>query len=130
MLPQAPRVTIGAVIVRDLNEKVTLPPSVWGGLRRYAIKPQDVAQLALVLNAGLLPQLRDAPGFIGYHVIDGGGGRILSLSSWTDRASAEASDTETAGWMKTNLADIVLTAPEVIFGETRVQLARPTAART
>ncbi len=129
-MPQAPRVTIGAVIVRDLNEKVTLPPSVWGGLRRYAIKPQDVAQLALVLNAGLLPQLRDAPGFIGYHVIDGGGGRILSLSSWTDRASAEASDTETAGWMKTNLADIVLTAPEVIFGETRVQLARPTAART
>ena len=80
----------------------------------------DPAELARRVRDEFLPIVRDVPGFIGYYVVDGGGGKIASITVCTDAAGVEESNSRAASWVQERLAELVSDGPNVIAGDTVV----------
>ena len=125
LLPNPPQVTIGAVSIREIKENVR--PS-YGVMRRYKFNPGDVAEVTRRVREGLVPQITSAPGFAIYTVLDAGEGVVVSLSAFTDRASAEASTQQALAWAREHLGSFHPQPPQVISGEIKVRAARAGAA--
>lgn len=86
-------------------------------IRRYqgVIDTAEVARRAVEEFA---PQLRDAPGFQGYWVVDAGGGVLATISVFESEAAAEESTSAAATWVQENLAHKVPNPPQVTKGDT------------
>ena len=125
LLPNPPQVTIGEVSIREIKENVR--PS-YGVMRRYKFNPGDVAEVTRLVREGLVPQITSAPGFGIYTVLDAGEGVVVSLSAFTDRASAEASTQQALAWAREHLGSFHPQPPQVISGEIKVREARAAAA--
>ncbi|WP_165838990.1 antibiotic biosynthesis monooxygenase [Roseicella frigidaeris] len=82
-------------------------------IRRFSSTgaPEEIAQR---IRQGLLPSLRQAPGFRAYYVarVDGGGG-IVSATIFEDEAAADRATEQVLAWTAANLADLVTGAPVV-----------------
>jgi hypothetical protein len=74
-------------------------------IRRFRTM-KEMDEVARHAMAGLAPVLKDAPGFIGYHVFreDRGGGGSITL--FESREAAEAAHERALGWIRDNLADL------------------------
>src|SRR5919204_1933044 len=125
LLPNPPQVTIGEVSIREIKENVR--PG-YGVMRRYKFNPGDVAEVTRRVREGLVPQITSAPGFGIYTVLDAGEGVVVSLSAFTDRASAEASTQQALAWAREHLGSFHPQPPQVISGEIKVREARSAAA--
>ena len=75
----------------------------------------DVNDLARRAEEGILPVLREQPGFQAYSVAEGDG-QILSLSVWDTRSDAEAGNAAVSDWVAANMGD-ELDLKEVRFAE-------------
>jgi len=64
----------------------------------------DAHELASRAEQGILPILREQPGFQGYSVSQGDG-QIFSLSAWDTKSDAEAGNAAVASWVAANMAD-------------------------
>lgn len=75
------------------------------------------------VREGLLPMLRQTPGFRAYYAarIDGGGG-VFSVSVFDTREAMLATNAEALGWAGTTLADLLTGAPEVTTADVKVHL--------
>jgi hypothetical protein len=83
-------------------------------VRRYTTSgPTSV--IVRIVTEGFVPIIRDAPGFIAFYVVDGGGGTLASVSIFTDQAGADASNRMAAGYIAENLASR-LTLQDVVAG--------------
>ena len=80
----------------------------------------DAAELARRVREEFLPIVRDVPGFVGYYVVDGGNGKIASVTVCQDAAGVEESNRRAASWVKERLAELVTGGPDVIAGDTVV----------
>jgi hypothetical protein len=78
---------------------------------------QQMQELTRRVREEFLPIMRQVPGFVGYYVIDGGGGRLATISVFQDRAGADESVRRAAEWVKANMPQLVPNAPQVIAGE-------------
>jgi len=86
-------------------------------IRRYHMKqPGQTTEVTRRVQQGLVPILSGQPGFVSYSIIDAGADVELSISTYTDRAAAEAANRAAASWVSENLADLV-GAPEITMGE-------------
>ena len=121
LLPDPPRVTSGEASIREVNEGVRLG---YGVMRRYQFKPGDVAEVTRLVREGLVPRIASAPGFAIYTVLDAGDGEAISLSGFTDRASAEASSRQTLAWVREHLGSFHPEPPQVIGGEIKLRHTR------
>jgi hypothetical protein len=125
LLPNPPQVTTGEVAIREVKENVQPGYLV---MRRYTFNPGDVAEVTRLAREGLVPQITSAPGFGIYTVLDAGEGVVVSLSAFTDRASAEASTQQALAWAREHLGAFHPQPPQVISGEIKVREARAAAA--
>ena len=91
-------------------------------IRSYRVKAGKADELIQKVQAGFVPLISSSPGFIGYYVVDGGNGRLASISVFQDKAGAEESNRKAADWVASNIADLVEGPPEVISGDTRVDV--------
>jgi hypothetical protein len=75
------------------------------------------------VREGLLPTLRQEPGFRAYYAapIDGGGG-VFSVSVFDDREAMLAANAHALDWAASNLADLPTGAPEVTTADVKVHL--------
>ena len=80
----------------------------------------DAAELTRRVQDEFVPILRDLPGFVGYYVVDGGDGKIASITVCQDRAAVDASTQKAASWVKERLAELITSGPEVLMGDTTV----------
>jgi hypothetical protein len=69
------------------------------------------------VNEEFLPRVRQMPGFLGYYVVDGGDGTLVSVSLFEDRAGAEESTRAATGWVRERLGHLIKTAPVISTGE-------------
>jgi hypothetical protein len=99
----------GAVVWRRRAE-------MYSTVRRYE-GVTDSAEAARRVADGFIPLLKTIPGFVSYYFIDAGAGVMASVSVFEDRAGAEASNDQAAGWVADNLADLVTSPPTVTPGE-------------
>jgi Antibiotic biosynthesis monooxygenase len=116
LVPTAPEVTGGAVLVRHVK---TGEQPAHGVMRRYEGAVGSLADLAGRTERGFVPLLKDVPGFASYTMIDAGGGTLVTLSAFRDRAGADASTQKAAAWIKANMAHLLPNPPEVTTADIR-----------
>ncbi len=87
-------------------------------IRRYQLMGSGSADEVLQrVTEGFIPIIKDAPGFLAYYAVDGGGGTVASVSIFEHRAGAEESTRMAADWVRENLAAMLPSRPEIIEGE-------------
>jgi hypothetical protein len=88
-------------------------------VRKYAGKGGLLDRLAPRVRDGLVPILRQAPGFRSYCCFASEDGHIVSVSAFDDRPTAEAANAKVREWVGANLRDALPDPPEVLAGEVR-----------
>jgi len=85
-------------------------------VRRYdgATDPAEAARRA---QEGLVPLIRQVPGFVAYYAVDAGGGEIVSISVFEDQAGSEEPTKIAADFVRENLAPLLPNPPQVTAGE-------------
>jgi hypothetical protein len=115
-----PRVTTGEWLVRHVDEKVRAD---YGIMRRFETDPADVDKSVQQVRDGLVPLLSAMPGFASYGLLlEAGRDRGVTLSAFADRATAEAANKESLGWVKEHLAGSKIL--EVITGDIKIRLQK------
>jgi hypothetical protein len=98
---------------------------MYGVVRRYKVDPANFDEIVQRGQAGLVPLISGAPGFVSYRVLQADNGDLISVSFFEQRGQAEDSARTVAGWVKENLAHLVPSAPEVTAGEARMREVNP-----
>jgi hypothetical protein len=91
-------------------------------IRRYAAGAQ-ADEVARRVGEGLVPVLKQQPGFRAYYAFVGDDGRPVSVSVVDGRAAAIAANERTREWVAANMADLVPDPPEIIMGDMLVDAA-------
>ena len=86
-------------------------------VRQY--KTNSAEELIRRMNKNLVPLIRKAPGFIGYHCISAGNGVWASISIFDTETNAEGSNRMTADWAKKN-ERLLLGPPDITAGEVAI----------
>jgi hypothetical protein len=93
---------------------------MYASIRRY--KTTSVDELIRRVQAGFLPLISNAPGFVAYYGVDAGDGVVASVSIFETQAGAEESNRLAAEWVKGNIAMLVAGTPEITVGEVAAHL--------
>jgi hypothetical protein len=86
-------------------------------IRKYAGKGGLMDRLAPPVRDGLVPLLKQAPGFRGYCAFASEDGHVVSVSVFDDRDTAVRATDQVRGWVQSNLRDLLPDPPEVLAGE-------------
>jgi hypothetical protein len=95
---------------------------MYGVVRRYT-SPSDLAPTINEKRANLEQTMRGIPGFVAYYLVNQGDA-IATVTICQDRAGTEESLRRAAEWIKTNVPDAGLSAPEVTQGEVLVSIGQ------
>lgn len=74
----------------------------------YKIKPGAADEILRGAQSGMLPIFRQQPGFIAYEGVVTGNEEVVSISTWESAEQAQAAVQVAAGWVKENLAGLVV----------------------
>jgi hypothetical protein len=99
-------------------------------IRHYQVDPASVEEIIRRVQTTFTPVIRRAPGFVAFYAVDGGEGRITSISIFEDKAGAEASVPLAAEHIRQHLAGLFPTPPQLVAGEVRVAEHTSSGART
>jgi hypothetical protein len=90
---------------------------MYATVRRYD-GVSDVREATRRVNEGFIQIVREIPGFVAYYWVDAGGGVMISVSVFQDRASAEESNARASDYVRENLASVLPNPPQITAGET------------
>ena len=85
-------------------------------IRKFA-NVRSVSEAARRAESGIGQMLKQAPGFRGYYVFDGGNGVCGSVTLFESRAEALAANEKALAWIKASLTDILDGEPELTSGD-------------
>src|SRR4029078_4745961 len=71
----------------------------------YDMGKGNFRELAGIAEEGILPLLRDAPGFVDYGLVDAGDNTVVEVSIWETRQDARKPTRAAAKWIKDHVAD-------------------------
>ena len=91
-------------------------------IRKYAGKGGLMDRLAPQVRDGLVPLLRQAPGFRSYCALASEDGHLVSVSAFDDRSSADAANDKVREWVAATMREALPDPPEVLAGEVRREL--------
>ena len=84
----------------------------------------DVDPLVQTVQEELVERVKTIEGFVGYYMIDGGDGTVISITLGEIEEAVEASTAQTQHWVVERAAHLVKGAPDVTAGEVRVRAER------
>lgn len=90
---------------------------MYAAIRRYNAFDGAAATIATRVNEEFLPRIRQMPGFVGYYVVNGGDGTLVSVSLFESRAGADESTRMATAWVHERLGHLIKTAPVISTGE-------------
>ena len=96
---------------------------MYATVRRYE-GVSDVREATRRVNEGFIQIVRDIPGFVAYYWVDAGGGVMISVSVFQDRASADQSNARAADYVRENLTAVLPNRPQITAGEVVAHTAR------
>ena len=91
-------------------------------VRRY--RTSDIDSLVAKVEDEFVEKVKGVDGFVGYYVIDGGGGDVVSVTVGETADAVEESTRLASDWTGSTVADLLQGAPEVVSGEVRVRAER------
>ena len=84
----------------------------------------DVDPLVQAVQEEVVERVKTIEGFVGYFMIDGGDGTIISITLGEIEEAVEASNVVAQHWVVERAAHLVERAPDVTAGEVRVRAER------
>ena len=87
----------------------------------------DAEEIRRRVEEEFIPIVGDIPGLISYYIVDGGDGRLSSITICEDRSGIEESTQRAADWVHDRLSSLITSGPEVMMGEVTFEHS---AART
>lgn len=90
---------------------------MFGAIRSITLKPGATEEYVRRVTAGAIPIMREMDGFKAFYVVAGAGGKLTSLSLFTNKTAAETSTRTLMPWIKENLAPLLTSMPEAVDGE-------------
>jgi hypothetical protein len=91
-------------------------------VRRYE-GVTDPKEAGRRVSEGFVPLISQVPGFVAYYWVDAGGGVMVSISVFQDRAGAEESNRRAAEFVRERLAPLLPNPPQITAGEVVAQKA-------
>lgn len=89
---------------------------MYASIRRYKTSPGAAPELAKRVQAGFVPIIGAAPGFVAYYAVDADSDVVASISIFQDQAGADASNHMAAEWVKGNLVELMAGPPDITVG--------------
>jgi heme-degrading monooxygenase HmoA len=86
-------------------------------IRRYRGIGATTEQMVPKATKGLVPILRQSPGFVAYCVIEGDDADLHSISVFDSREAANAAYDKVRAWVQGNLSEWIRSPPEIMQGE-------------
>lgn len=91
-------------------------------VRTYRVT--DVDALVTKVEGEFVSQVKEIDGFVGYYLVDGGDGTVVSITVG-DTAEAVQASTKAAGeWVRQSVPELIEGPPQVVAGEVRVRAER------
>jgi quinol monooxygenase YgiN len=98
---------------------------MFASVRRYRLEAGSIDDLLHLVDTDFAESVQEMEGFIEYQVLECGNGEIVTISTFRDRRSAEASMEMAADWVRDTLAArFDLTRLEAFVGEVAVSRAK------
>lgn len=93
-------------------------------IRRYRVSGGSMDELLHEVDTGFAELIQEMDGFIAYECLDCGSGTLITISTFRDRAAAEASTEAAAQWVRANLPEhYKIERLEAVTGELAVSRA-------
>lgn len=87
----------------------------------------DAGEIRRLVEEEFIPIVGDIPGLISYYIVEGGEGKLSSITICEDRSGIEESTQRAGDWVRDRLSSLITSGPEVMMGEVTFER---TAART
>ena len=95
-------------------------------IRRYKVDRANTDEIIRRAEAGFIPLISAAPGFVSYRIAVADDGDLMTVSVFEDQAGADESVRLAAGWVREHLAALLPHPPEVISGRVLRREVEPT----
>jgi hypothetical protein len=110
----------GEIVISRATPELVAPERQDGGaryasIRRYRV-PGDVGRLLHNVDASFADRVAALDGFLGYRVIDCGGGELLTVSLFRDSSTAAVSDELAARFVNDELGDLRVARTDTVGG--------------
>jgi hypothetical protein len=89
---------------------------MYATMRRYE-GVTDATEAGWQVKEAFLPVIADIPGFVAYYWVDAGGGVMISLSVFQDKAGAEESNRKATEVVLDTLVSLLPKPPQITVGE-------------
>ena len=89
-------------------------------VRRYRLGAGTLAGLSARVDEGFAPLISEAPDFVAYHLLDAGGGEVVSIRIFGDPEGLRRSDELTDEWVRENLREFRLKPVQAHEGDVLV----------
>ena len=97
---------------------------MFASVRRYRLESGSIDELLHLVDTDFAESVQDMDGFMEYQVLECGNGEIITITTFKDRRSAEASMEMAADWVRDTLArKYDLTRLEGFVGEVAISRA-------
>jgi hypothetical protein len=98
---------------------------MFASVRRYRLEAGSIDDLLHLVDTDFAESVQEMEGFVEYQVLECGNGEIVTITTFRDRRSAEASMDMAADWVRDTLAArFDLTRLEAFLGEVAVSRAK------
>jgi hypothetical protein len=92
-------------------------------IREYRMTAGSVDDLMHKVDVGLADVFADQEGFLRYEVLDAGDGRVVSITTFTDRSSAQMSNELATDFVRNELGEFGIARASSMTGEVMVSRA-------
>jgi hypothetical protein len=97
---------------------------MFASIRRYRLDAGSIDDLLRLVDSDFAESVQEMDGFVSYQVVECGNGELITITTFHDRRSAEASAEQSAAWIRDNLsAQFDLTRLEAFVGEVAISRA-------
>jgi hypothetical protein len=97
---------------------------MFASVRRYRLESGSIDDLLHLVDTDFAESVQGLDGFLEYQVVECGNGEIVTITTFRDRSSAEASMEMAADWVRDTLAaQFDLTRFESFVGEVAISRA-------
>lgn len=83
-------------------------------LRRIKVQPRFVEESVKRMDYGLVPLLRNEPGFVSFSVVQVGEGEGVSISIFETREDAEEGNSKSLEWAREQIFPLALGPAEIV----------------
>ncbi len=98
---------------------------MFASVRRYRLESGSIDDLLHLVDTDFAESVQEMDGFLEYQVLECGNGEIITITTFKDRRSAEASMEVSADWIRDTLARrFDLKRLEAFVGEIAISRAR------